>query len=328
MKHVSILVPQAAVLASIDDPRIMFTGVNNFLQSMQLQPLFDVQLVGLTSEVKLHDARFTVHTDALLPTVAKTDLIIIPALTGDMEASVSLNRDFIPWIIHQYQNGAELVSLCSGAFFLASTGLLTGKECSTHWVHTNNFRTLFPDVRLVDGKIITEQDGIYTSGGATSYWNLLLYLVEKHVNRDMAILAAKFFAIDLDRSSQLSYAMFAGQKSHDDLPIRKAQEYIEQNYQQRITIDHLATTFAIGRRNFERRFKKATSNTVVEYIQRVKIEAAKKSLESTVHNVNEVIYNAGYSDPKAFRSAFKRITGLSPLQYRSKFTKTVIVQDR
>ncbi len=322
MKHVSILVPQAAVLASIDDPRIMFTGVNDFLRSMNQPPLFNVQLVGLAGEVKLHDGRFTVHADALLQDVAQTDLVIIPALTGEMQEAVQTNSAFIPWIVSQYALGAEVASLCSGAFFLASTGLLNGKECSTHWVHANNFRVLFPDVKLVDGKIITEQDRVYTSGGATAYWNLLLLLVEKYVSRDMAILAAKFFSLDIDRTSQLSYTMFHGQKSHDDQQIREAQEYIEQNYQERITIDQLATTFAIGRRNFERRFKKATSNTVIEYIQRVKIEAAKKSLESTMHNVNEVIYNVGYSDPKAFRSAFKRITGLSPLQYRAKFTKT------
>jgi transcriptional regulator GlxA family with amidase domain len=135
----------------------------------------------------------------------------------------------------------------------------------------------------------------------------------------MAVLSSKVFQIEIDRNSQSAFMIFNGQKDHDDEPVKKAQEYIEQNFQEKMTVDQLASMFALGRRNFERRFKKATANTVVEYMQRVKIEAAKISLESSRDNVNEVIYNIGYSDPKAFRTTFKKITGLSPLQYRSKY---------
>jgi transcriptional regulator GlxA family with amidase domain len=141
---------------------------------------------------------------------------------------------------------------------------------------------MFPNVELVDGSIITEEQGIYSSGGANSYWNLLLYLVEKYTDRDTAILASKYFAIDIDRDSQSAFMMFEGQKDHADEEIKKAQEFIEANYMEKITVDSLADMFAIGRRSFERRFKKATDNTVVEYIQRVKIEAAKRSFESSL----------------------------------------------
>ena len=115
--------------------------------------------------------------------------------------------------------------------------------------------------------------------------------------------------------------IFVGQKEHEDESIKKAQEYIESNFQNKITVDQLASMLAISRRNLERRFKKATANTVVEYIQRVKIEAAKMSLESSRENVSEVMYKIGYSDPKAFRVTFKRITGLSPIQYRNKYNR-------
>jgi transcriptional regulator GlxA family with amidase domain len=257
----------------------------------------------------------------LLKDVKKTDLIFIPAISGDITQALKLNKNLVPWIVDQHKKGAELASLCIGAFLLASTGLLNGKKCSTHWNAANEFRTMFPEVELVDGSIITEEQGIYSSGGANSYWSLLLYLVEKYTDRDTAILASKYFAVDIDRDSQAAFMMFKGQKEHGDKQIIKAQEFIEDNFQDKISIDDLAIKVAIGRRSFERRFKKATNNTVVEYIQRVKIEAAKRSFESSQKNINEVMFDVGYTDTKAFRTVFKKITGLTPIEYRNKYNK-------
>jgi transcriptional regulator GlxA family with amidase domain len=211
-------------------------------------------------------------------------------------------------------------------FLLASTGLLKGKQCSTHWRAINDFRKLFPDVNLVVDKILTDENGIYSSGGAYSSTNLIVYLVEKYAGRVVAIYCSKLFQVDIDRNRQSPFIMFNGQKDHEDKQIRKAQEFIEDNYQDKITVNQLAAICALSRRNLERRFKKATANTVVEYIQRVKIEAAKQSLESSRENVNEVMYNVGYSDPKSFRVTFKKITGLSPIQYRNKYNRDISFQ--
>lgn len=322
MKHISILVPESSVLDSITAPRYLFTAVNNFLASAGKSPLFDVHLVGLTKEVRLHDDLFSVHADSLIEDVQETDLILVPALTGNLAEAIEKNREFLPWIRARHEAGAEVGSLCIGAFLLASTGLLDGKKCSTHWLFAHDFRRMFPDVTLVADRIVTEEQRIFTSGGANSYWNLLLYLVEKYTDRAMSILAAKFFAIEIDRDSQSAFMMFNGQKGHEDEPIRQAQTFIEENVTEKISVDELASKFAIGRRNFERRFKKATNNTPVEYIQRVKIEAAKKSLESGRKNVTEVMYDVGYSDAKAFRSVFKKVTGLSPTEYKGKYNRT------
>jgi transcriptional regulator GlxA family with amidase domain len=319
MKHVTILITNEAVLASIVDPRIIFTGVNDFLAAAGKPPVFNVQLVGLEKEVKLHGGLFSVHTDAVLSDIKKTDLIIIPAFGGDMRTSIKRNEEFLPWIVDQHYKGAEAASLCVGAFLLAATGLLDGKECSTHWRFANEFREVFPQITLVDDRIVTEQKGLYSSGGATSYWNLLLYLIEKHAGRDMSIMAAKMFALEIDRKSQSPFIMFNGQKTHEDEPIKKAQEFIEANITEKISVEDLALKYAIGKRHFERRFKKATNNSPLEYIQRVKIEAAKKHLESSRKNINEVMYDVGYSDTKAFRTVFKKITGLSPIEYRNKY---------
>ncbi len=321
MKHISILVPKGAILGSIEGPRQVFTEANKYLQSIGEPAFCQVQLVGLSKEMPVAGGRYTVYSDALAKEIAKTDLVIIPALDGDMVKILAQNQELVPWIIKHYQAGAEVASLCVGAFLLAYTGLIKGRQCATHWMAANDFRKMFPEINLVADQIITDEAGIYSSGGAFSYLNLIVYLIEKYAGRDIAVFMAKAFQIDIERSSQSPFMVFKGQKDHADEPVKKAQAFIEQHFQDKITVDQLASLLALGRRNLERRFKKATANTVVEYIQRVKIEAAKMSLESSRENVSEVMYQVGYTDTKAFRSTFKRITGLSPLEYRQKYTR-------
>lgn len=326
MKHVSILVPQGhASVVNIEGTHHMLNEVNSIRKKLGQQPLFKVQLVGISGEASQRNGMFVISPDVLIDDIKKTDLIIIPAVHNAPEDVMKKNAAFVPWIIKQYEKGAEVAAMCIGAFFLAGTGLLNGKQCSTHWSASNDFRVMFPEVNLVDDKIITEDHGIYTSGGAYSFTNLLVYIIEKYAGREVAILIAKAFMIDIDKIRQSPFIIFQGQKTHDDEPIKKAQEFIESNFDERITVDQLAQMFALGRRNMERRFKKATANTVVEYIQRVKIEAAKKNFESSRKNVNEVMYDVGYTDPKAFRTTFKKITGLSPVEYRSKYNKEMAV---
>jgi transcriptional regulator GlxA family with amidase domain len=319
MKNVSILIPHGDVsLTNIDGPRKLFMQVNDILQQQGKDPLFNVQLVGLPSNT-MEGRYFRIVPDKMLSEVEKTDLIIIPAVHGEIAAWLPANREIFPWINKLYKNGAEVASLCVGAFILAGTGLLNGKKCATHWIAANQFRAMYPDVNVVPDKILTDENGIYSSGGAFSFLNLILYLIEKYAGRDMAILTSKVFEIEIDRGSQSPFIMFNGQKEHEDEPVKKAQNFIETNYQEKITVDQLASMTALSRRNFERRFRKATSNSVIEYIQRVKIEAAKISLESSRENVNEVMYKVGYNDTKAFRSIFKKITGLSPLEYKNRY---------
>ena len=324
MKHISILVPKGGILGSIEGPRQLFTQVNQFCKAKGQPPLFNVQLVGIAKETPLSGGLYTIHADLLLKDVRSTDLIIIPAVDGEIKNALEVNRDFIPWITKQYKAGAEVASLCLGAFLLASTGLMNGRKCATHWLAANEFKKMFPEVNLIPEKVITDERGLYSSGGAYSYLNLVLYLIEKYAGRETSVLCAKVFAIEIDRNSQSPFIMFKGQKEHEDEPIIKAQEFIENNFQEKITVDQLASMFALGRRNLERRFKKATSNTVVEYIQRVKIEAAKMSLESSRENVNEVMYKVGYTDTKAFRTTFRKITGLSPVEYRNKYNREMV----
>lgn len=325
MKTISILVPKGAILGSIEGPRQVLAGVNSYFGSIGKMPLFQVDLVGLTRETPIANGLYTIHSSKTLDDVKSTDLIIVPAIDGDFRKGIEENKDFVPWIVERRKEGAEVASLCIGAFLLASTGLLDGKKCATHWMAANEFRKMYPNVDLVAEKVVTDDNGVYSSGGAYSYLNLVLYLIEKFAGRPAAVFSAKSFAIEIDRDSQSPFMMFSGEKSHDDEPIKKAQAFIEENFQNKITVDELASMLALSRRNLERRFKKATGNTVVEYIQKVKIEAAKMNFETTSENVNEVMYKVGYTDTKAFRTTFRKITGLSPLEYRNKFSRQFVV---
>jgi transcriptional regulator GlxA family with amidase domain len=325
MKHLTILVPSGENnLSSIVGAYKIFTKANEYRIANGKRELFKIELAGLSKEVEFYDGLFSVKPHTHISTIFKTNLIIIPSLNHNYESTLKENKLLIDWIEQQYKQGAEIASICTGAFILASTGLLDGKTCSTHWTATNTFRTMFPKVNLQADKLITDENGIYTNGGAYSFLNLIIYLIEKYYDRPTAIFLSKVFQIEMDRNSQSSFSIFNGQKSHEDEVVQQAQAYIESKIDEKISVEHLSSKFAVGRRNFDRRFIKATGNTPVEYSQRVKIESAKRALETTRKTVNEVMYEVGYNDVKAFREVFRKITGMSPLEYKVKFNKVLL----
>jgi transcriptional regulator GlxA family with amidase domain len=321
MKRISVFVPENATMLAVAPAYRLFKAANNFLEASGKAPLFDIVYVGLNRFVATDEGETFIKIPRLISEVTETDLIIIPAVSGELNTAIAVNTEAICWIKKMYTQGAEVASLCNGAFLLAATGLLDGKKCSTHWAHFNQFRDMYPEVEIVDGSVIIEDGQIYSSGGANSLWNLLLYLLEKYTDRNTAVLAAKFFAIDIDRHNQCEFTIFTGQKEHNDKEILLAQNYIEKSYSERLTVNALAETVSIGQRTFERRFKQATNNTPAEYMQRVRVEAAKRSFEASRKNVSEVMFDVGYNDTKAFRNLFKRIAGITPIEYRNKYSK-------
>lgn len=326
MKHLTIIVPNGQNnLSSIVGAYKIFSRANEYWKKKGGRELFKIELAGTSKKVDFHGGLFSVKPQKNISAISKTNLIIIPSLNHNYEDAVKRNKQIIEWIETQYNRGAEVASICTGAFMLASSGLLDGKSCSTHWAAADNFRHTFPQVNLQADKLITDENGIYTNGGAYSFLNLIIYLVEKYYDRQTAIFCAKVFQIEMDRQSQSAFTIFTGQKAHGDEMVKKAQAYIENNLHEKITIDHLSSRFSVGRRSFDRRFIKATGNTPVEYSQRVKIESAKKAFETSRKTVNEVMYEVGYTDVKAFREVFRKITGMSPLEYRSRYNKEAVV---
>ncbi|MGF7037752.1 GlxA family transcriptional regulator [Mucilaginibacter lappiensis] len=317
MKHLTILVPDGENnLSSIVGAYKIFSRANAYRKEV-----FKIELVGVSKTVDFHGGLFSAHPHKQISEIKRTDLVIIPSLNHNYHQSTAVNTELVDWISKQYREGAALASICTGAFLLAEAGLLDGKSCSTHWSAEEDFRKRYPKVNLQTDKLITDEQGIYTNGGAYSFLNLVLYLVEKYYDRETAIYCAKVFQIEIDRHNQSDFIIFQGQKAHSDELIKKAQDYIEHRLDEKIATEDLAASLAIGRRNFDRRFIKATGNTPTEYAQRVKIEAAKKAFENSRKSINEVMYEVGYSDQKAFREVFRKITGLSPLEYRNRYNK-------
>lgn len=321
---VTVFAPERGVIEAVTPPYRTFKTANDFLVSAGKEPRFEVEYVGLTEYVSANDGEYTIKMNRLLKDVDKTDLLIIPPVYGDLAEGMRVNAEAIPHIQRLYRAGGSVASLCIGAFLLAETGLLNGKKCSTHWAYLQEFKDRYPKTEVRDGAIITEVENIYSSGGAGSLWNLILYLVEKYTDRETAIAISKNFALDIDRNSQAVFTVFKGQKNHSDAEIRKVQEYIEKNYTEKITIDDLASIANTGGRTFQRRFTQATNNTPYEYIQRVRVEAAKRFFEASRKNVSEVMFDVGYTDTKAFRDVFRKVTGLTPVEYRNKYAKVAV----
>lgn len=326
MKHLSILIPEGDNnISSITGAFEIFTKANGYWKKNYGTDVFQIQLVGLSEEITFNDGLFSVKPHVNISEIGKTDLVLIPSLNHNYDLALTGNDPLVDWVEKQYLQGAEVATICTGVYLLAARGLLDGKSCSTHWSVADNFRSRFPKVDLQTDRLITYENGIYTNGGAYSFLNLMICLIEKYFDRQAAIYCSKVFQIEIDRTSQSEFSIFAGQKHHDDDIIKQAQLFIENNVSERISIEELSSQLAVGRRNFDRRFIKATGNTPVEYTQRVKVESAKKALESSRKTINEIMYEVGYSDVKAFREVFRKFTGMSPLEYRGRYNKDTVM---
>lgn len=296
----------------------VFERANQFLREQGKPNYYHIQLVGEEFAQPVLNSFLSFQAIKHISGVEKTDCVIIPAFEPDENATTKY-ATALSWVVDQYKKGAEVASLCTGAFLLAATGLLNGNSSSVHWREETLFKKMFPDVQLITDRIVTDHNGIYTAGGGMSAFNLCLYLIEKYNGREAALYCTKLMQLDIGRQSQVPFQIFMGLKSHADDTIRNIQGFIETSTEEKLTVDILAAKCHMDRVNFSRRFKKATQLSPIDYIQKAKIEAAKRELETGKKNINEVMYSVGYVDIKAFRNTFKKIAGLSPTDYKAKF---------
>ncbi len=319
MKKIGVLLSKDYKLLSVAAVLEVFETVNKFSAANKDAIPFDIYL--LASEETIAQTKEALgYQLTALKDAPIMQIILIPAFTSDnMQASLMANQKCIPHLIAQYQRGASLGSFCTGAFLLGASGLLNGKIATTHVDASNGFANAFPEVKLKVDKTVTQDGRLYTSGGATSSFHLLLHLIHEYCGREMAIRIAKVFAIDMDRENQSYFSTFQPSKDHTDELVAKAQRKIEQNYQDAATIEELIKDIPTSRRNIVRRFKLITGITPIEYLQQTRIEAAKQLLEKTSQQMNEIIFSTGYSDAKAFRKVFRKSVGMTPTEYREKF---------
>ena len=325
MKPVYILVHEDVVLSSAAAPLDILTRTNDILQAAGKPAAFDVALVGRQPDMIALELpaffRCRLTLDAVPPKSAghRQALILVPAFGGDWERVREKSRAAIEWLGRHYRAGTEIASLCVGSYFLAEAGLLDGKPCTSHWGSIEDMRRRFPNVDFQPDSVLTDQGGIYSGGGAFSSLNLVLYLVEKFCGHEIGVHVAKNFSIHRDHINQAHFSVFRGLNQHGDRVILDAQAYIETHYAEDISVERVAGRVNMSKRNFIRRFKRAVQITPLEYIQRVKIEAAKKALEQGRRNIQTLTHDVGYSDSKTFRSMFKRVTGVTPQDYRNKY---------
>lgn len=324
MKHVSILVPKGQFsVVNIGGAFQLLNWANDTFLEQTRKRLFQVECVGHARQAPDQEGLYTLSPTQILAEVPETDLVIIPAVHGDLRQAIDMNRELIEWVAGQYRRGAEVASFCIGAFLLAETGILNGKTCSTHWGYAAELQRMFPEVIVQAQHIVSAEHGIYTSGGAYAFTNLVVYLIERFGGRELALMTAKAFMIDLDKHTQSTFMIFHGQKDHGDELVLKVQGQIERDFAQPLSVSALADQHATNRRTLERRFKAGTGNSVIEYLQRVRVEEAKQQLEQGPNPVTEAMYAAGYSDPKAFREVFKKYAGMSQQAYKKKFAQGV-----
>lgn len=320
MIQVGILITRQYRLLSVAAILDVFETVNSFYKQ-SAEPLpYQISLLHPEGDREKFVTPFWGYGTVSVKDVDNMQLIIIPAFnTQDMKQAIGDNYELIPWLQQQFAAGAEIATVCTGAFLLGATGLLNGRMATTHVDACSAFASAFPAVELKADKTVTCDGRLYTSGGATSSFHLLLHLINLHCGRDIAVRTAKIFAIDMDRENQAYFSTFTPTRDHNDDLVASAQQKIEANYHDTGTIEEMIKDIPASRRNIVRRFKQVTGITPIEYLQHTRIEAAKKLLVHTAQQMTEVIINSGYSDPKAFRKIFRKTVGMTPSEYREKF---------
>ncbi len=259
-----------------------------------------------------------------LKDVDYADLIILGAIGEPTEQALQFSSEVLRWLRHQYQQGAKIASICTGAFLLAASGLLNGKVATTHWSCSAQFRQLYPQVKLCSERMITQQDNVYCSAGASAYQDMSVYLIAELYGRDVAQQCSKAALIDLDRyqhgHGQLQYCQYQPLRKHSDALVHGLQDWLREHLSDNISIAQLAEKVHLSERQLVRRFKQAVSDSPLAYRQQLRIEEAKYALTATPQTVDGISRLVGYEDVRFFRQLFKRHSGLSPSDYRQKFT--------
>jgi transcriptional regulator GlxA family with amidase domain len=289
------------------------------LTGLPANRVFDVQLAGLDGgSVGCRDG-VSLQPSITAADVTAPDFVVVPGLDDDLAGSFESNRRWVPWLTKWHAAGARITASCTGAFLVADAGLLDGRPATTHWMFADELRRRYPAVKVTASQMIVDNGDVITSGGATAFLNLVLYLVERFAGHDRANLAAKVLLVDGHRPSQLPYIAFSRQRSHDDALVHQAQQYIDLHLGGPVRISDLASRFGLSERALSRRFTAATGRGPQAYLQHARVQQAMRLLETTGDSVRRIRGRVGYTDPAAFRRAFKQATGLSPGAYRNAY---------
>jgi transcriptional regulator GlxA family with amidase domain len=293
----------------------------NWLHGESVQPRFRVRTASIDGR-----SVSTVLSPGLIPDcgindIKHSDIIIVPSSGWDVQDRIAKNTSLLPWLRKWHSRGAYIAGVCTGVAFLAECGILDGKRATTHWGVAEILRNRYPKVRWQTEQFVTEDGRIFCSGGVYAAIDLSLYLVEKFCGHEIALKCAKSLLLSMPRGRQSGYSVVQLSRPHSDEKIRETEEYLQQHFDGDISIDRLAERVGMGPRNFIRRFKAATGRVPGAYLQMLRVSAAKEMLETGTSSIQTVSSKIGYEDIGFFRNLFKRHTGMTPGEYRERFSQ-------
>ena len=302
-----------------------FTGVSwQRFSDLEVQPKFKVKIASVGGvDIKCSN-RLILQAHCDINDIQECDLLLIPTIGDSIDKVLKRNSDLIPHLIRLADTNADIASNCSGAFFLAEAGLLDNKIATTHWGYANKFKADYPLVELQENQFVTQSGNIFCAAGGSAFYDLALLLIERYCGREMSTQVAKTQIIDSKRGSQNSYTNVTLHKPHSDVLVKQVQEFIENNFEQSIQVSDLATMVNVTSRTLNRRFQSCVAMRPIEYIQAVRIEQAKRLLESGKVSIKSLAYQVGYNDISSFTRLFKRATELTPKEYQDKFSRVAI----
>jgi len=291
----------------------------NCLTGMELSPRFRVTTASADGKPVNCDGGIQIRPNVALKKVAKTDLIFVPTTGLSVDDVVERNAAIVPWLKQRSTRGVAIASVCSGVGLVAAAGLLDGKRATTHWGLAERFREKYPRVKWMPEHMVTEDHGFYCGGGVNASLDLSIYLVEKFCGHDIAMQTAKALLIETPRAWQSGFAIVPLKTDHTDDSISSAQEWMHKNFSKTFPLEDPARRVGMSVRNFVRRFKQATGDSPLIYLQKLRVAAAKRMLEHNHRTTQEIGEAVGYHDVAFFRALFQRHTGVSPSAYRDRF---------
>jgi transcriptional regulator GlxA family with amidase domain len=302
-----------------------FTGVSwQRFFDQDVEPRFKVQIASLHGLDVRCSNRLVMQAHCNIQDVTQCDLLLIPTIGNSVDKTLEINEALLPHLTRLAKTQADIASNCSGAFFLAKAGLLNNRKATTHWGYANKFKAEYPLVDLQENQFVTQSGNIFCAAGGSAFYDLGLLLIERYCGREIANQVAKTQIIDSKRGKQNSYANVKLHKPHSDTLVKQVQEFIEDNFHQSLPVSELASMVNVTPRTLNRRFQVSVTMRPIEYIQAIRIEQAKRLLESSEVNIKSLAEQVGYEDISSFTRLFKRATELTPKEYQNKFSRLSI----
>jgi len=327
MAKISLWIGEGCLSSGITTLIDAFSIANLWYASMtekRVSALFDTEIITTSGNPVVAYGNIRFEADCGIRDVKKTDCIIIsPHIPNTCPLPDGMS-ELSEWLIEQKKRDITIASVCTGSFILAETGLLDGRKATTNWQYARLFQKMYPQVKLHPEYMMTEDSGVICTGAATAVHNLAIHLIKTYGSQKLATVCSKALLVDPNRYSQVLYTIPPPPRNHGDQQVLAAQKQFEENYASIELIDEIASDVGISPRHFKRRFKKATGEMPLKYLQRVRIEAAKEKLETTQDSISDIIWSVGYKDISSFTRLFKQHARLSPKAYRDKFYHPVL----